>query len=87
VLDVFLPEREEPFSNDGKKVTFYPFLVVLEGVEEPGVCYWLPYWHLEDGKRKYGQYAPFLDSYQLEELIQQAIQKGYLRTAHVTSRS
>jgi len=40
-------------------------------------AYWLPYWHVEAGKEKYGQWAPFMNERSFKDLLLQARQKGY----------
>ncbi len=54
VLDAFIPANDKPdqWSSDGGNVTFYPFLVILEGTEKPGRSIWLPYWHTVEGQKK-----------------------------------
>jgi hypothetical protein len=84
VVDCFVPRHPESWPDeDGSKVTFYPFLVMLRrhGRE---LAAWLPYWHTvekPDGKldRKYGQWAAFMDSDLFEDLLAQAQAKGYFR--------
>lgn len=77
VLSVFLPRELVSWEHKKEKVTFYPFLVVLQRVGKDGYSAWLPYWHLHGNKRKYGQYAPFMDDPQFIDLVKQAQQKGY----------
>jgi hypothetical protein len=64
VIDAFLPD--EPISwpdKEGRRVTFYPFLVITNGKDGRGA--WLPYWHVVQHNgadvKKYGQWAPFMD--------------------------
>jgi hypothetical protein len=71
VLDVFLPKRRIGWND----VVFYPFLVVLRRGRTR--AYWLPYWHVEAGKEKYGQWAPFMNERSFKDLLLQARQKGY----------
>jgi hypothetical protein len=84
VLDAFLPVDCPSWSSErGGQVTFFPFLVVLEYLEDmQGRGFWLPYWHVdqlgESVKTKYGQWAPFMDDYLFESLISQARAKGHL---------
>jgi len=83
VLDAFLPENPVSWrQQDMREVTFYPFLVVLQRSDDEGRCFWLPYWHLVEGigtvKRKYGQWAPFMDASLFESLVAQARAKGHL---------
>ena len=52
VLDVFVPSEPVQWNQrEGKKVTFYPFLVVLGATENGGRAraFWLPYWHIVEG--------------------------------------
>jgi hypothetical protein len=77
VLASFLP-RSLPEWNDGK-VCFYPFLVILKRVGA-GQAVWLPYWHVEqDGakpRRKYGQWAPVMETALFTDLLEQAQEAG-----------
>ena len=73
VLEVFLPKRLTRWNS----VVFYPFLVVLKRGRTQ--AFWLPYWHVEAGKLKYGQWAPFMDESLFKDLLLQAQQRGYLR--------
>lgn len=56
VLRAFLPSRPESWTHpNGQRVTFYPFLVVLQRVDKEGVAplsFWLPYWHVHGVKKK-----------------------------------
>ncbi len=84
VLHAFLPRDLEVWQQkDGKWVTFYPFLVVMERTDKKAQAFWLPYWHEVEGagtrKRKYGQWAPFVDEPLFKSLVAQAREKGYLR--------
>jgi hypothetical protein len=87
VLDVFVPSEPPSWpKQDGKRVTFFPFLVAVEQCIDGNKsrAFWLPYWHIEqaaDGARhtKYGQWAPFMDDDLLESLVQQARRKGYFK--------
>jgi len=86
VLAVFLPRKLETWlDKDRKKVTFFPFLVIVKREGRKEAC-WLPYWHLKRGKRKYGQWAPFMDKPLFEDLLSQAHRAGYLRdhAAHMS---
>jgi hypothetical protein len=77
----FLLKPLPEWGDGGRKVTFYPFLVI---VERPGKgrAAWLPYFHVaQDAKRsvcKYGQWAPFIGLDLFEDVLQQARQAGYL---------
>jgi hypothetical protein len=81
VLASFYPHRPEEWPCEGRKVTFYPFLVVAkrEGRDQ---ALWFPYWHVVcDGEKvdlKYGQWAPFMDIELFEDLLSQARNAGYL---------
>jgi hypothetical protein len=83
LLDAFLPRDPVAWEDEGKWLTFYPFLVVVECADNKGQAFWLPYWHIEEGagtkKRKYGQFAPFLEEPLFKSLLAQARGKGYLR--------
>jgi len=79
VLDVFLPADKDLDAwkrEDGKWVTFFPFLVVMEYTDKRGQAFWLSYWHTVEGdaskQTKYGQWAPFLNGYLLKSLLAQA---------------
>jgi hypothetical protein len=78
VLSAFLPREPVSWEHQRKKVTFYPFLVVVQRAGDKGQSFWLPYWHVHGERRKYGQYAPFMDDPQFANLVKQAQQKGYL---------
>src|SRR5207302_1157429 len=70
VVRVFLPRGPVAWDlADGKRVTFRPFLVVLQRVEQERYSAWLPYWHIVEGnaatQKKYGQWAPFMDDPQI----------------------
>lgn len=76
VLAVFEPQKPEYWKQkNGRRVTFYPFLVVLERLNR-GKTIWLPYWHTVgpkgNQKRKYGQWAPIMDIRLFQCLLQQA---------------
>lgn len=83
VLHAFLPLDLVSWNQeDGKQVTFYPFLVVMERTDVKGRAFWLPYWHTVEGMakkgRKYGQWAPFMDEPLFKSLVAQAREKGCL---------
>ena len=62
-------------GDEQEEVTFYPFLVVLEGgVESKQFC-WMPYWHVVGKEARYGQHAVCLDQTQFESLIAQVQDK------------
>jgi len=73
VLNVFMPRKLVRWN----KVVFYPFLVVVQRGKT--LAYWLPYWHLDDGKKKYGQWAAFMNEPLFKDLLLQAKKHGYLR--------
>jgi hypothetical protein len=76
VVSAFLPEKLESWLGDGsEEVTFYPFLVVLEGGAEGKQFCWMPYWHVTGSEAHYGQHAVCLDHAQFESLIGQAKDK------------
>lgn len=81
-MAAFLPRRIEKWPDHGKKIAFYPFLVVLRQ-ENRKRTVWLPYWHevKERGKSrvKYGQWAPFMDERLFVSLFAQARKAGYVR--------
>ena len=84
VLDVFT-ECVDWQQADGKTVTFRPFLVVMEQVDNQDLIFWLPYWHFIDGdgapERKYGQWAPWMNAKVFGSLLEQARTKGYIAMA------
>jgi hypothetical protein len=82
VLASFYPHQLERWCDSGgRKVTFYPFLIVTKR-EERDQAVWLPYWHVvrngEKVNRKYGQWAPFMDMKLFEDLLSKARDAGYL---------
>jgi hypothetical protein len=80
VLAVFLPHKRVSWQSKDKKITLYPFLVILKPTKRKQSC-WLPYWHVEErnGKQrmKYGQWAPFMEKVQFASLLRQARNAGY----------
>ena len=83
ILHSFLPQEPICWSQaDSSKVTFYPFLVILQRADDDSHSFWLPYWHVVENKgttkKKYGQWAPFMDACLFESLVGQAREKGYL---------
>jgi hypothetical protein len=76
VVSAFLPDKLESWlGEEQEEVTFYPFLVVLEGgVESKQFC-WMPYWHVVGKEARYGQHAVCLDQTQFESLIAQVQDK------------
>lgn len=85
VLSAFCPDEPPSWENDGSRITFYPFLVVVSPLEsgyENDTSIWLPYWHLVRTEvsdiPKYGQWAPFMDQGIFEELRSKAVAAGLL---------
>jgi hypothetical protein len=81
VLSAFSPTETAQWGDEkGRKITFLPFLVVVDCEGERSL--WLPYWHLveADGavQRKYGQWAPFMSRQTFHDLLNQARRAGYL---------
>jgi hypothetical protein len=67
VASTLLPERLESWmGEEQEKVTFYPFLVVLETNEGKQFC-WMPYWHVTGNEARYGQHAVCLEQRQFEK--------------------
>jgi hypothetical protein len=73
---VFLPHRLERWMHKKQKVTFFPFLVILN--KAGSAACWLPYWHVEGQKKKYGQWAPYMGMALFRDLLAQARKAGYL---------
>src|SRR5271165_4323115 len=77
VVNAFLPEKLESWlGEEEEEVTFYPFLVVLEGAGSKQFN-WMPYWHVVGKDARFGQHALCLDRTQFESLVAQA--QGRLR--------
>ena len=73
VVHAFLPEKLESWlGEEEEEVTFYPFLVVLQGAGESKQFYWTPYWHVVGKDARFGQHALCLDQTQFESLVSQA---------------
>ena len=84
VIAAFLPETIANWKqeSDGSLVEFFPFLVIVESLEDGCKSIWLPYWHLvkhQDGtvKTKYGQWAPFIAADSYRSMTQQARAAGF----------
>ena len=76
VVSAFLPAKLESWLGDGsEEVTFYPFLVVLQGGVEGKQFCWMPYWHVTGNEARYGQHAICLDQAQFDSLLEQARDK------------
>jgi hypothetical protein len=75
VVHAFLPEKLESWlGEEEEEVTYYPFLVVLQGAGGKQF-YWMPYWHVVGKDARFGQHALCLDHTQFESLIAQAQDK------------
>lgn len=76
VVHACLPEKLESWlGEEEEEVTYYPFLVVLQGTQESKQFYWMPYWHVVGKDARYGQHAVCLDHAQFESLVAQAQKK------------
>jgi hypothetical protein len=76
VVSAFLPNKLESWlGEEQEEVTFYPFLVVLEGGVKGKQFCWMPYWHVVGKEARYGQHAVCLDQTQFESLIAQVQDK------------
>ncbi len=76
VVSAFLPDKLESWlGEEQEEVTFYPFLVVLEGGFEGKQFCWMPYWHVVGKDARYGQHAVCLDHTQFDSLMAQAQEK------------
>lgn len=81
VLDSFLPDDIVEWTYEGKRIEFYPFLVITETeTHDRGV--WLPYWHVvaerDNSVKKFGQWAPSMDFSLFAQLVGKAQKAGYL---------
>jgi hypothetical protein len=77
VISALLPSKLESWSGEeGEEVTFYPFLVVLEGGAESKQFCWMPCWHDVGKEARYGQHAVGLDHAQFDRFIAQVHEKG-----------
>ena len=73
VVSALLPDKLESWlGEEEEEVTFYPFLVVLEGGAEGKQFCWMPYWHVVGKEARFGQHAVCLDHTQFDSLIAQA---------------
>jgi hypothetical protein len=77
VLDVF--HEKVSWEDKEKLVTFYPFLVVLKNTGDKSLKVWMPYWHTEDSKVKFGERAAWMDAELFDGLLSQARAKNYFR--------
>lgn len=86
VLEAYLPDDIYTWCDvNGNSVEFYPFMVIVESMEEGYSSVWLPYWHLVNKKngtieKKYGQWAPFIDLDSYASLLAKARAAGYFET-------
>jgi len=77
VVHPFLPEKLESWlGEEEEEVTFYPFLVVLEGVGHKQFN-WMPYWHMVGSDARFGQHSLCLDRTQFESLVAQAQERTF----------
>ena len=75
VVSAFLPDKLESWlGEEEEEVTFYPFLVMLQGGQGKQFC-WMPYWHVTGKEARYGQHAVCLDADQFESLMEQVQEK------------
>jgi hypothetical protein len=73
VVHAFLPDKLESWLGEEEdEVTYYPFLIVLQGASESKQFYWMPYWHVVGKDARFGQHALCLDQTQFESLMSQA---------------
>ena len=71
VVSAILPDKLQSWLGDAEeKVTYYPFLIVLQDFEGKQFC-WMPYWHVTGKDARYGQHAICLDATQFESLTAQ----------------
>ena len=76
VVSAFLPDKLESWlGEEQEEVTFYPFLVMLQGGAEQKQFCWMPYWHVTGKEARYGQHAVCLESDQFESLMEQVHEK------------
>ena len=72
VVSAFLPKKLESWlGEEEEEVTFYPFMVVLEGGTKGKQFCWMPYWHVVGNEARYGQHAVCLEHSQFESLMAQ----------------
>jgi hypothetical protein len=74
VLDAFHDSIN--WMDGDTHVVFYAFLVISED-EKGGRMVWLPYWHDREGKKKFGERAPWMEPAIFERLLREARAKGY----------
>ena len=77
VVSAFLPEKLESWlGEEAEEVTFYPFLVMLQGGAEQKQFCWMPYWHVTGKEARYGQHAVCLEADQFESLMDQVQERA-----------
>jgi hypothetical protein len=77
VVSAFLPDKLESWlGEEEEEVTFYPFLVMLQGGVEGKQFCWMPYWHVTGKEARYGQHAVCLEADQFESLMTQVQDKA-----------
>jgi hypothetical protein len=76
VASALLPDKLESWlGEEEEEVTFYPFMVMLEGGAKSKQFCWMPYWHVVGKEARYGQHAVCLDQAQFESLVAQSQDK------------
>lgn len=77
VVSAFLPDKLESWlGEEQEEVTFYPFLVMLQGGAEQKQFCWMPYWHVTGKDARGGQHAVCLEADQFESLMDQVHEKA-----------
>ncbi len=77
VVSAFLPDKLESWlGEEQEEVTFYPFLVMLQGGAEQKQFCWMPYWHVTGKEARYGQHAVCLEAGQFESLMDQVHERA-----------
>ena len=77
VVSAFLPDKLESWlGEEQEEVTFYPFLVILQGGAEQKQFCWMPYWHVTGKEARYGQHAVCLEADQFESLMGQVHERA-----------
>ena len=76
VVSALLPDKLESWlGSEEEEVTFYPFLVVLDRLDDHRQFCWMPYWHVSGKEARYGQHAVCLEQRQFESLMEQVHEK------------
>ena len=83
VVAAFFPDNISSWEDaQGAFIEFYPFLVVVQSLEEGHKSIWLPYWHIRSHEnrveKKYGQWAPFIHEGSFLEMLDKARNAGLL---------